>query len=69
MTKIIFEPGSFDDFEGTQSELDVFVAKITELLSSDGFLSKLNDDNVEIIEDDEAEEIREIFNKSPKTIN
>jgi len=69
MTKIIFEPGSFDDFEGTQSELDAFVAKITELLSSDGFLSKLNDDNVEIIEDDEAEEIREIFNKSPKTIN
>jgi uncharacterized protein YaaQ len=69
MTKIIFEPGSFDDFEGTQSELDTFVAKITELLSSDGFLSKLNDDNIEIIDDDEAEEIIEIFNKSPKTIN
>jgi hypothetical protein len=69
MTKIIFEPGSFDDFEGTQSELDAFVAKITELLSSDGFLSKLNDDNIEIIDDDEAEEIIEIFNKSPKTIN
>jgi hypothetical protein len=69
MTKIIFEPGSFDDFEGTQSELDAFVAKITELLSSDGFLSKLNDDNIEIIEGDEAEEIREIFNKSSKTIN
>ena len=69
MTKIIFEPGSFDDFEGTQSELDAFVFKITELLSSDSFLSKLNDDNIELIDDDEAEEIIEIFNKSPKTLN
>ena len=65
----MFEPGSFDDFEGTQSELDAFVAKITELLSSEGFLSKLNDESVEVLDSDEAEEIIEIFNKNPRTLN
>ena len=32
--KIVFAPGSFDDFEGTQAELDELVAAITEQLSS-----------------------------------
>jgi len=32
--KIVFAPGSFDDFEGTQEELDELVAAITEELNS-----------------------------------
>jgi len=32
--KIVFSPGAFDDFEGTQAELDEIVAAITEKLSS-----------------------------------
>jgi hypothetical protein len=31
--KIVFAPGAFDDFEGTQAELDELVAAITEELS------------------------------------
>ena len=29
--KIVFAPGSFDNFEGTQEELDAFIKEITEM--------------------------------------
>jgi hypothetical protein len=29
--KVVFEPGCFDDFEGTQEELDEFVAEINKM--------------------------------------
>ena len=32
--KIVFAPGCFDDFEGTQEELDAFMAEILEMLKS-----------------------------------
>lgn len=32
--KIVFEPGAFDGFEGTQEELDELVAEITRLAES-----------------------------------
>jgi hypothetical protein len=35
--KIVFAQGSFDDFEGTQAELDELVAAITEQLASGDF--------------------------------
>jgi hypothetical protein len=38
--KIVFAPGSFDDFEGTQAELDELVAAITEELSSGNVLAE-----------------------------
>ena len=31
--KIVFAPGCFDDFEGTQAELDAFMAEIVEMLT------------------------------------
>ena len=37
--KIVFSPGAFDDFEGTQAELDELVAAITAKLNSDDFLA------------------------------
>jgi len=38
--KIVFAPGSFDDFEGTQEELDELVAAITAKLNSGDFLAE-----------------------------
>lgn len=32
--KIVFEPGCFDSFDGTQEELDELMAKITEMIES-----------------------------------
>jgi hypothetical protein len=58
--KIVFAPGCFDDFEGTQAELDAFMAEIVEMLTdadengqvalSDNFMA------VPHIYDDEDEE-------------
>jgi len=33
--KVVFAPGCFDDFEGTQEELDAFMAEILEMLKSE----------------------------------
>jgi hypothetical protein len=32
--EVVFAPGCFDDFEGTQEELDAFVAEIYKLIES-----------------------------------
>lgn len=45
MTRIVFAPGCFDDFVGTQEELDELIADLTEQLLSD-----LNDEDVTLIE-------------------
>jgi len=33
--KVVFAPGCFDQFEGTQAELDEFVAEIQKMVLSD----------------------------------
>lgn len=35
--KVVFAPGCFDSFEGTQEELEAFMAEITEALLSGKF--------------------------------
>ena len=60
--KIVFAPGCFDDFEGTQAELDAFVAEIVKMLTdadengqvalSDNFMAVPH-----IYDDDDEEEV------------
>ena len=38
--KIVFAPGAFDTFDGTQEELDTIVKNLTELIESGEFLTK-----------------------------
>ena len=52
MTKIVFAPGCFDDFVGTQAELDEMVADITEQL-----LEELGEEECDLIEVDALERI------------
>jgi len=52
MTKIVFAPGCFDDFVGTQEELDEMVADITQQL-----LDELDGEDCTVIEVDAVEEI------------
>jgi hypothetical protein len=52
MTKIVFAPGCFDDFVGTQEELDEMVADITQQL-----LDELDGEDCTLIEVDAVEEI------------
>lgn len=39
--KIVFAPGTFDSFEGTQEELDSLVKEIENALSDNSFLDSL----------------------------
>jgi hypothetical protein len=52
--KIVFAPGSFDNFEGTQEELDEFIAEITAMVQSGEILEKSRQLNVDDLSDEEA---------------
>ena len=56
--KIVFTEGCFDDFEGTQEELDELVAHIQQLAASGELFEKsMPVDDLEEIEDEVLEEI------------
>ena len=52
--KVIFAPGAFDDFDGTQEELDAMVAEIQRLAES-GEIEELSQPIDENILDEEPE--------------
>ena len=56
--KIVFMEGCFDDFDGTQEELDALVAQLTEWAESGELLERsVPVDDLEEIEDEVLEEI------------
>ena len=54
--KLEFMPGCFDDFEGTQEELDELVAELERMAKDGTFL-----ENSEPLSDEEAEALEEIL--------
>lgn len=62
--KIVFAPGSFDDFDGTQEELDELVNGIMEYLQSDEFMEQLEEAKDGQIESEffAEEEISKVLN-------
>ena len=58
--QVIFDPGCFDNFEGTQAELDAFVVQIQEFAES-GLLFEnsveLTDDEIEDLDEDTRQQI------------
>lgn len=56
--KIIFTEGCFDDFEGTQEELDELVAQLTEMAESGELLERsVLVEDLEEVEDEVLDEI------------
>jgi|FreactcultuFSWF8_1027224.scaffolds.fasta_scaffold07785_2 hypothetical protein len=45
--KVVFDPGCFDDFEGTQEELDETIKQITEMFQN-GDLETMQEEAVDI---------------------
>jgi len=58
--KIVFDPGCFDNFEGTQAELDEFVKQIQEFAES-GLLFEnsveLTDEDIEDLDEETRQQI------------
>jgi hypothetical protein len=52
--EIVFAPGAFDNFEGTQEELDEFVAEITRMVKSGEVLEKSRPVDVDNMSEEEA---------------
>jgi hypothetical protein len=55
--KIEFAPGAFDNFDGTQEELDELMAEITQLAESGELFERSNPINIDDLDDDELEEL------------
>ena len=66
--KIVFEEGAFDGFEGTQEELDEFVAELKRMVESGEIFEK----SVPIEELDEETRMRieaDVSERSKRTLN
>ena len=55
--KIEFAEGCFDNFDGTQEELDELMAEITQLAESGELFERSNPINIDDLDDDELEEL------------
>lgn len=59
--KVTFAPGAFDNFEGTQEELDKFIAEITELCQDPEKLTEL------VVPLDEEDLLHQFLSHTPST--
>jgi hypothetical protein len=62
--KIEFAPGCFDDFEGTQEELDELIKEITRMAES----GELLENSVEVDLSEFIDETEIIENPTPRTL-
>ena len=79
--KVIFEPGCFDNFNGTQEELDDLVKYIQETLSDPEFLENLDAWSEPLTEqemqeldlfvdtDPDWQAVQEMFRNKPRKLN
>jgi hypothetical protein len=58
--EIVFAPGCFDNFEGTQEELDELMAEILTMFESGDFIEKSRPLSEETLEEMDDEEIAQI---------
>lgn len=62
--KIVFAPGCFDDFDGTQEELDEFVAELQRLVESGEIFEKSTPVDIdELLDEMSDEEVEEFLNE------
>lgn len=66
--KIEFAPGCFDDFEGTQEELDEMIRAITDIFENHSS-EELEAMSVPVDFDDLDEDFDEVFDEIKTTIN
>lgn len=63
--KLVFAPGCFDNFDGTQEELDQLIKDIEQGFSDGSFLEKATPvdlDNIDEMSDEELEALMKLIN-------
>ena len=62
--KLVFAPGCFDNFDGTQEELDAMVKEIEEGFADGSFFDKaqpVDMDNIDDMDDEEIEALTKLI--------
>jgi Mg/Co/Ni transporter MgtE len=71
--EIVFAPGCFDSFEGTQEELDELIAQIQKMAETGELFEKSNpidvDQLVDEMSDDEIEKLMELMDVDPEDLD
>ena len=67
--KLEFAPGCFDDFEGTQEELDELVIEIQRMFDSGEFLEKSQPVEWEELDDETLERLVSKIEDEPRKLN
>ncbi len=65
--EIVFAPGAFDNFEGTQEELDEFIAEITRVIKSGEILERSRPVDVDNMSEEEAQILARALGIDPET--
>jgi hypothetical protein len=60
--KVVFAPGCFDHFDGTQEELDELVAEINSMVDSGKLFEQSKSVDIDDLDDDEVAMLEEFLN-------
>ena len=71
--EVVFAPGCFDNFEGTQEELDELMAQIQKMAATGELFEKSNavdiDQLVDELSDEEIEDLMELMDINPDDLD
>ena len=66
---VTFAPGCFDEFEGTQEELDALIAEIMQLAKSGDLFDESQVVNLEELDEDEEDRLLATLEKSQRILH
>lgn len=70
--KVIFAPGCFDDFEGTQEELDELIVELTKMMADGTLMEKSNRLNMEDLSEEDIlalEKFEKLFEDEDESLD
>jgi hypothetical protein len=70
--KIVFDPGCFDNFEGTQEELDAFVAEIQAMAESGVLFEnsvEMTDEDLAELDEETRQQLIRALDRDPRSLN
>ena len=67
--ELVFAPGCFDSFEGTQEELDELVQEIQRMFDSGEFMEKSEPVNLDELDDEILEALVSEIDMEPRQLN
>jgi len=67
--KVIFAPGCFDEFEGTQEELDEMIAQIMDAVESGEIFENAEDIDIEDIDTEFADHLGRYIQSGTRTLH